>query len=84
MYFIKLRKVKINTIHPYISWVADACSTVGVIDTVTNFGLEDADEVAPVDDDSGTSCSCNVNTDITVVADITGMFANSNIDALCI
>ena len=46
--------------------------------------MEDADEVAPVDDESGTSCSCNVNTDITVVADITGMFANSNIDALCI
>ena len=46
--------------------------------------MENDDEVAPADDEAGTSCSCSVNTDITVVADITGMFANSNIGALCI
>jgi hypothetical protein len=35
------------------------------------------------EDEGGTSCGCSVNTDITIIDDLTGMFANSNIDALC-
>lgn len=61
-------------------WAADGCKSIQFVSNVGDAVSLDDDE--DEDEADATGCDCGVSTEITIVDDITGMFTNSNIDAL--
>ncbi len=62
-------------------WSEDGCNSVKFASKVYS-SVTLSDDESDESDENSSQCDCSVNTEITVVDDITSMFTNSNLDAL--